>query len=102
MINSNLITSKSKSNIQLNNKNILEEKNKENNFLTTSNKKRNKQIDNISNNNSINYVDFEINIFEYEEAKNKDKRNYFQYYLSLIKTKHILFFHFLIQTIIIQ
>ena len=38
--------------------------------------------------------DFEINLLEYEEALKIDKRNYFQYYLSLLKTKHLLFFSF--------
>ena len=42
----------------------------------------------------INYNDFEMNNFTYEEALKFDKRNYFQYYLSLIKTKHILLFIF--------
>ena len=29
--------------------------------------------------------DFEMNLLEYEEALKIDKRNYFQYYLSLLK-----------------
>ena len=32
--------------------------------------------------------DFEMNLLEYEEALKIDKRNYFQYYLSLLKYNH--------------
>ena len=35
-------------------------------------------------------IDYEINIISYNEAFKKDKRTYFQYYLSLIKSKHLL------------
>ena len=42
----------------------------------------------------IKYNDFEINNLEYEEALKIDKRNYFQYYYSLIRTRHILLFVF--------
>ena len=35
-----------------------------------------------------------LNSLYYEEAKVKDKRTYWQYYLSLIKIKHILIFIF--------
>ena len=38
--------------------------------------------------------DFELNSFEYEEAFKLDKRNYFQYYISLIKYNHPLIFSF--------
>ena len=41
-----------------------------------------------------NYLDFEINSFSYEQTLKDDKRNFFQYYISLIKTKHILFVTF--------
>ena len=36
----------------------------------------------------------EINTLDYKEAKINDKRTYMQYYLSLIKIKHILIFSF--------
>ena len=58
------------------------------------------QINNIEekekkdNETYINYNDFEMNNFSYEDALKYDKRNYFQYYLSLIKTKHIFIFIF--------
>ena len=41
------------------------------------------------------YNDTEINLLNYSEAKKYDKRSYFQYYLSLLKTKHILIFTFI-------
>ena len=39
--------------------------------------------------------DFELNSLEYEEAIILDKRNYFQYYISLLKNNHPLTFPFL-------
>ena len=41
------------------------------------------------------FNDLEMNSFNYEEAIKYDQRTYFQYYLSLLKTKHILIFTFL-------
>ena len=40
------------------------------------------------------YNIYELNNLPYNEALKYDKRNYIQYYLSLIKTKHILIFSF--------
>ena len=37
-----------------------------------------------------------INNFDYEEARRLDKRTFVQYYISLLKIKHILFFSFCI------
>ena len=56
----------------------------------------------IKNNNKVNekdsinynYNDYEFNSLSYEKAFNNDKRTYFQYYISLIKTKHPLIFSF--------
>ena len=42
----------------------------------------------------LNYNDYELNSMSYEEALIKDKRSYFQYYFSLLKTKHLLIFTF--------
>ena len=44
---------------------------------------------------STKYNDFELNALSYKEALIYDKRSFTQYYLSLIKSKHILFFSFL-------
>ena len=41
-----------------------------------------------------NFNDEELNSLNYNNAKKYDKRKYFQYYLSLIKTKHLLLFTF--------
>jgi len=40
------------------------------------------------------FNDIEMNSLDYKEAKLKDKRTYCQYYLSLLRTKHILIFTF--------
>ena len=41
------------------------------------------------------YTDYELNILSYEDALKEDKRNYFQYYFSLLKTKHLFMFSFI-------
>ena len=38
--------------------------------------------------------DFEMNSLSYEEAIKSDKRNYYNYYISLLKTKHPIIFYF--------
>ena len=43
---------------------------------------------------SVVYFDYEMQAFSYEEALEFDKRTYFQFYISLIKIKQILFFTF--------
>ena len=40
------------------------------------------------------YNDYELNSLSYLDALKYDKRNYLQYYMSLIKTKHLLIFTF--------
>ena len=42
--------------------------------------------------------DFEINSLPYQTALKHDKRTYSQYYFSLVKTKHIIFFTFYLNT----
>ena len=44
------------------------------------------------------YNDFEINNLSYEKAKINDNRTYWQYYLSLIKTKQLVIFSFYLST----
>ena len=63
---------------------INNKKNKEN--------KENKEKFKHKNKSKNNYIDYEINHFSYEEAKEIDKRTFLEYYLSLLKGKHILFF----------
>ena len=51
------------------------------------------KVKKIKNDNN-NYIDEEINDFSYNFAIKFDKRTYFQYYTSLIKTRHNLIFAF--------
>ena len=48
----------------------------------------------IKNEKNKKYADYEINITSYKEALEKDKRTYFEFYISLIKQKHLLFYSF--------
>ena len=48
----------------------------------------------INKDDFLKQKDFEINSLEYEEAFKLDKRNYFQYYISLLKYNHPLMFSF--------
>ena len=83
--NNNLITiGKSSTRIELNNSNNLN-KNKENN-IKVLNSKNNKKLDK--------YIESELNHLSYNDALKIDKRSFCQYYFSLIKTKHIIFFSF--------
>ena len=52
------------------------------------------QSDNTKLNNIIRLNDYELNNLSYPEALKFDKRGYFQYYFSLLKTKHLLIFTF--------
>ena len=45
-------------------------------------------------NNTLKLKDFELNSLDYEEALILDKRNYFQYYFSLLKNNHPVTFSF--------
>ena len=59
-----------------------------------------KRVDKINKNN--NYNDSEMNSLNYDDAKKHDKRNYCQYYISLLRTNHILIFFFAKIKIIMQ
>ena len=69
------------------NKNIV-------NFVTVQifEKKPNKRKKNDNINEIEKYNDYELNTMSYEMALKYDKRTYFQYFISLLKTNHILFF----------
>ena len=56
--------------------------------------KYNNKTNNIETKKRIEYFDSEINTISFNEALKNDKRTFFQYYISLIKTKHILIFLF--------
>ena len=49
---------------------------------------------NLSQQKILEYKDFELNSFEYEDALKTDKRTYFQYYFSLLKINHLIIFSF--------
>ena len=58
-------------------------------------KKKSKKINKIEDKqNIVNFNDFEMNSFTYQEALKYDKREYIQYYKSLLKTKHPIIFGF--------
>ena len=40
------------------------------------------------------FPSFELNVLEYSLAINSDKRTYIQFYISLLKTKHLFIFSF--------
>ena len=42
----------------------------------------------------LEYKDFELNSLDYEEALSSDKRNYIQFYISLLKNNHPIIFSF--------
>ena len=46
------------------------------------------------NNDIMEYNDSELNILPYEQAIEYDHRTYIQYYISLLRTKHLLIFSF--------
>ena len=69
-------------------------------FKIMESKTKNKTIENY--NTEINkgteikkMTDQEINTLEYEKAVEIDKRTYFQYYISLLRKKHLILFTFL-------
>ena len=97
------IEEKSKNNEKYNSFNLLENENKTKNNIISVNQKLNRNKKGIKLNkikiykktNLVeNYNDYELNTFSYQEALEKDKRTFCEYYISLIKTKHLLFFTF--------
>ena len=58
------------------------------------NKKEKKMKKNIKFKNSIYFNDYELNSLSYNEAIKYDKRDSFNYYISLIRTKHPIIFSF--------
>jgi len=81
----NKIKIKKKNKIRKNNKIISENKNNYSFDVKTTKKLKIK---------SREYNDYELNELQYKDALKKDKRTFTQFYLSLLKTKHILIFSF--------
>ena len=65
---------------------ILFDKKNQNNEINSNIHQKYKEI--------LKYTDNEINSFEYEKAIKFDKRSYFQYYISLLKSGNFLLFAF--------
>ena len=93
--------------IKSNNKNLIMgnkkgNKNKKNiiklNYINKINIYSNCETGGIPNKNKIQKIkvlnDIEMNSLDYKEALALDKRTYFQYYCSLLKTKHLVLFTF--------
>ena len=92
--------------VLLTNNNIINiSHNKSNSKNTLRNSKKNLFIRDITDilnkkriiNNGKSFLqlnDFELNSLTYNEALKIDKRNYLQYYFSLLRTKHLLIFTF--------
>ena len=65
--------------------------------MNNSSSLKEKNSKKIKNNiKSNNFTDYELNSFNYNKAWIYDKRKYFDYYLSLIKHKHIIIFCFFV------
>ena len=65
---------------------------KRNKALTIQNQKENerKKVQKDEKDNSTKYSDMELNISDFSIAQKNDKRNYLEYYISLVKTRHPL------------
>ena len=106
----NIINANGTNNILIYHKNDISPKNNISNNSSINKINKNsvlssysKEIININNNKKIQisefneynyYNDYELNHLTFKLALEIDKRNYFQYYLSLLKTNHIIFFTF--------
>ena len=71
---------------------IISEINANNNTLNGDNNQSENSKDKSEIGKSVYYIDFEINKMPYEIAIEKDKRSYFQYYISLLKMHQIFIF----------
>ena len=77
---------KKKNNIFEKNLNIITSKDVLNNKKNISKKTKNEK--------HLEYIEYEIDNISYEKALENDKRTFFQYYISLLKVKHILILAF--------
>ena len=73
----------------MNNMNINNKLNK-NDIISNSSKDIIELKNKVIEDNMNNYNDYELNNLSFEKAMEIDKRTYFQYYISLLKTKHLL------------
>ena len=61
--------------------------------MTEKNKFQNKKEETVNYDN-YNFIDEELNSLPFDLAFNYDKRTFFQYYVSLLKQKHLIIFTF--------
>ena len=81
--------------IKINTPNNINSHNQNNGLKNTNAVMVQKETKNKRNNiNNSNYTDNEINSLDFNIAVKIDKRSYLQYYISLLKTKHIAIFTF--------
>ena len=78
---------------------IIQKKNFEmSNNIITSGVYNNNNMDKFTTNKKplsnkiMNYNDYELNTLEYKEAFEIDKRTFCEFYLSILKTNHLLIF----------
>ena len=83
-----------KSDSNINKKIKFRKKKLDNKDETIENFKKESSKDIIKKESEETYNDMEMNSLDYKEALIKDKRNFWQYYLSLIRTNHIFIFTF--------
>ena len=62
--------------------------------ISQNNSSNIKKLDRLKKKN-IKYMDYELNNISYNQALKVDDRTFLQYYLSLLKEKHIIFFTFI-------
>ena len=91
----NIVKVKNKNKNIFNIKNNIQIIHKSNTTKTIDNKHKNKTSKmNLDKQEIKKLTDEELNSLEYEQAILIDKRNYFQYYFSLLKKKHLILFAF--------
>ena len=90
----NLITQKNRISVPLyqKNKDELSDNSKSKVDILIDHAKKNSII--VNNVNNLDYSNLELNSLSYEEALKFDKRTFFQYYISLLKINHSIFFSF--------
>ena len=76
------------------NKEKNKEKKEEINEKEKDEKQKAEEVKKPNNNSNIKYIDEELNIMDYENALINDNRNYWQYYWSFLKKKHMIILTF--------
>ena len=87
------------SNNRINNPILIDSNNNNSKSFSKLELQKNNNLNNLENNSqnkekSISFNDYELNSLAYKQALQYDKRSFFQYYISLLRTKHPLLFSF--------